>query len=430
MPASENDLALDKRLSQLCALVPLLSLVTPTNVAEEKEKFLATGIEPDFEYRELPNLDELGDELSELRSEDADDPAIANMSQGVINELGLRLEMFRNRGTESFFLTAVEMFGHVDQPTLDLARNLIHRLPEQVAPARSIDADAFAERARTELEHYRTDFPEMTSEVKVSGDISGVLVETGDLYVSRNTRVSEQRVDPLLQHEVGTHLVTYLNGRAQPLQLLSLGLAGYDELQEALGVLAEHFAGGVPPSRMRTLAYRVIAANARSEGADFTECFNTLVGQGCSPNSAFITTMRAYRSGGMTKDAIYLRGLARLLDHLGTGAKLEPLFIGKISFETIPLINELRQRGSLGRTTPATTVSRNARSHRNLERACRRHERRSDGRNRSMRIGFVRQRSRHRTAPIHDKQAGNVLRQPGPRDVGDGCGRSGSECRG
>jgi hypothetical protein len=88
----------------------------------------------------------------------------------------------------------------------------------------------------------------------------------------------------------------------------------------------------------------VVAADLRSNGAAFKECYDGLTALGCSPNIAFSTTMRAFRSGGMTKDVIYLRGLTRLLDHLESGGELAPLYIGKISFDTIPLVGELRAR--------------------------------------------------------------------------------------
>ena len=44
----------------------------------------------------------------------------------------------------------------------------------------------------------------------------------------------------LLHHEVGTHLVTHVNGTHQPIKVLGVGLAGYDETQEGLAVLAEY----------------------------------------------------------------------------------------------------------------------------------------------------------------------------------------------
>ena len=344
MAVSESDLKVDRAVAQICGLAPLLSHVTPTNVSAARRRFLSDRKPPDFEYRELPDIDEIEERLSEIQTEDVNDPTIALLVEGMMKDLRLRLEMFAARGTERFFLTSVEMFGHVDQPTLELAHRILEEVEVSGERKQTVDAHEFAKAARREMAWYRSQYPEMTATVTVSDTVSGVLVETGDLYVGEQVQIAEDRVESLLQHEVGTHVVTYENGRAQPLQMLGLGLAGYDELQEALGVLAEYLAGNLPPSRLRVLAYRVIAAQLRSDGADFTECVDRLEDLGASPAAAFNTTMRAYRSGGMTKDAIYLRGLTRLLDHLASGGEFENLFVGKISFETIPLVRDLSER--------------------------------------------------------------------------------------
>ena len=79
--------------------------------------------------------------------------------------------------------------------------------------------------------------------------------------IGRETRIAERRAEALLQHEVGTHLVTYFNGSSQPLRLLQVGLSGYDALQEGLAVLSEYLVGGLSEARMRTLAARVIAVD-------------------------------------------------------------------------------------------------------------------------------------------------------------------------
>ena len=42
----------------------------------------------------------------------------------------------------------------------------------------------------------------------------------------------------------------------------------------------------------------------------------SLVDAGVSADQAFTITMRVFRSGGLTKDAVYLRGLRELVDHL------------------------------------------------------------------------------------------------------------------
>src|SRR5690606_17407786 len=134
----------------------------------------------------------------------------------------------------------------------------------------------------------------------------------------RRLRVPAHRVDALLQHEIGTHVVTFANGSAQPLGLLATGLAGYEELQEGLAVLSEHLVDGLDTSRLRLLAARVVAVRSVIDGADFVETYRLLAEEhDVDPTTAFTVAMRVHRGGGLTKDAVYLRGLVRLLGYLG-----------------------------------------------------------------------------------------------------------------
>jgi hypothetical protein len=65
---------------------------------------------------------------------------------------------------------------------------------------------------------------------------------------------------------------------------------------------------------------------------------------GFERKTAFGVTVRLHRSGGLTKDAIYLRGFLKLMEHLKDGGDLELLYVGKLAFEHIPIIQELRWR--------------------------------------------------------------------------------------
>jgi hypothetical protein len=44
------------------------------------------------------------------------------------------------------------------------------------------------------------------------------------------------------------------------------------------------------------------------------------------------------------KDAIYLRGIARLLDALAEGTSLDVLFVGKLALDHVPLVQDLLDR--------------------------------------------------------------------------------------
>ncbi|MCB0181239.1 MAG: DUF1704 domain-containing protein, partial [Anaerolineae bacterium] len=215
-----------------------------------------------------------------------------------------------------------------------------------------LNAAAFAERATQEIDYYRQFYPYLSAKVQVRDDIAGLMVSRGNLLISQQSRIPASRVEALIQHEVGTHLLTYFNGRAQPFQQLYTGLAGYEELQEGIAVLAEYLVGGLSRPRLRLLAGRVIAAKRLIEGATFVDTFRELYRTyGFAQRTAFTVTMRIYRGGGLTKDAIYLRGLVEVLQYIKGGGQLDPLFVGKIAADHIPIIKELQWRQVL-RPTP------------------------------------------------------------------------------
>jgi uncharacterized protein (TIGR02421 family) len=235
---------------------------------------------------------------------------------------------------------------------LHTAQDLLHRLPPRSrddSQEGQLDAKAFAERANREIDYYRQSYPALSAQVFIRDDINaGLMVSHGNLLIGKQTRIPARRAEPLLHHELGTHMLTYFNGLAQPLQQLHAGLAGYEELQEGLAVLAEHLGGNLSRPRMRLLAGRVVAAHMLTDGASFSETFASLTNTyQFDQRTAFTITMRIYRGGGLTKDAVYLRGLLRVLDYLKNGGELAPLFVGKIAAAHIPIIRELQWRNVL-----------------------------------------------------------------------------------
>jgi uncharacterized protein (TIGR02421 family) len=176
-------------------------------------------------------------------------------------------------------------------------------------------------------------------------------VSSGRLLIGEDLRLPAERVEALLQHEVGTHVVTWVNGDAQPFRQLATGFADYDETQEGLGVLAEYLVGGLTSPRLRLLAARVIAVDARIDGASFLETFRRLhKDHGFSAGGAFDITTRVYSSGGFTRDHIYLRGFMEVVEYLRDGGPIEPLYVGKIAARHLGVVRELRERGVLAPT--------------------------------------------------------------------------------
>jgi len=114
-------------------------------------------------------------------------------------------------------------------------------------------------------------------------------------------------------------------------------------------VLAEYLVGGLDAERMRVLAARVLAVHALVEGAEFVDAFRMLCEHGFTQRAAFTIVTRVYRGGGLTKDAMYLRGLSGILDYVAEGCDFDRLFLGKYGIRHIPVIDELLLRQVLSR---------------------------------------------------------------------------------
>ncbi|MEX2093925.1 MAG: tyrosine/phenylalanine carboxypeptidase domain-containing protein, partial [Pirellulales bacterium] len=213
-----------------------------------------------------------------------------------------------------------------------------------------VHAEELVAAAREEIDFYHQLLSGFVAKVEIRNDLAASMMVAHDrLFVSATASLARRAIAPLLHHEIGTHLLTYFNGQQQPFQQLYAGLARYEELQEGLAVLAEYLVGGLTRSRLRAIACRVLAVQSMVDGRSFVATFHDLHHehrQGAK--AAFMTTLRVYRGGGLTKDAIYLRGLRDLVQYLAAGHDAEPLYVGKIALEHVPLVQELRRRGIVG----------------------------------------------------------------------------------
>jgi uncharacterized protein (TIGR02421 family) len=194
----------------------------------------------------------------------------------------------------------------------------------------------------------RERYPDLDAVVELRDDIHGVLVVRGRLLVGMRSQIDPQRVEALVQHEVGTHIVTEVNGAAQPLRTLGTGLAGYEATQEGVAVLAEHLVGGLTAERLALLGARTLVVRRRCEEQPFEDTVDELCdAHGFARRAAFDVVLRVHRGGGLLKDAGYLRGLGQALAHVSSGGSLDPLLVGKVSFAALADVEQLLDEGVL-----------------------------------------------------------------------------------
>lgn len=260
------------------------------------------------------------------------------------------LTMLADRNSPDFLYSSMQLYGTVDDQLLKVAEGILAALP---APARDVNTDLiplpeFVAQAEREIAFLKEQYPALDSGVDVRDDVVGLIVSKGRLNVGTDAKIPRHRAQALIQHEVGTHILTYFNGKAQPLHQLYVGSPGYEELQEGLAVLSEWLVGGLDQERMRILAARVVSVYHLTKGCSFVDNFRRLKdAYHFDDETAWDVTMRVHRGGGLTKDAVYLRGLVHLLSYLKEGHELEPLLIGKIRQDYIPIVQELMYRNVL-----------------------------------------------------------------------------------
>jgi uncharacterized protein (TIGR02421 family) len=334
---------LDARLDWLLALSPVGSdaLWTAFDASGRTEV-------PPLRYIDLEtDLDEAREQLHALPVSAIESPLLSELLIEKQRELGRMVDLVRLRGTDGFVAASIELFGGVEPELRTLADHILASVGTGDPLVADTGIDVVLSAVESELAWYRDQDPDFRVAVVADTDIDSLMmVSHGTFYIDANIRLPRARLQPLIQHEIGTHVVTRHNGRRQALRQLEVGLAQYDPLQEGLGVLAEYLAGYLPGERLRVLAARVVAVDMAIHGQGIPAIFDVLHNEHALPtDDAFDVAVRALRGGGLTKDAVYLRGLRDLLVHLHQGGGFEPLFAGKFALSHLDLLDQLLAAG-------------------------------------------------------------------------------------
>lgn len=341
----------DKKLDAIARSFDFLLSITPINMSEAREQFFADGEarEPDFRYRPLTvDPDLVKRDLYQIDLTILEDLLLEQLLCEKRREIDMQLTMLAARNTSAFRAASMLLYGTVAPELLKDAHSILSAVRTKRSPQPVHDAGEVASAARALVDRYRAIDPRFEAKVEVRDDVFGLIVSGGKLMIASDSAIAANRLDALLSHEVSVHLLTYYNGATQGLTIFRTGLAHYEGIQEGLGVFAEWAVGGLTPARLRLLAGRVVAVDAMINGATFVEVYRLLRADfGFGKVRAFDITGRAFRSGGLAKDAIYLKGFVEVIDRAATGASLDAFWLGKIAPDHVDAVEELLRRGLL-----------------------------------------------------------------------------------
>ena len=105
-----------------------------------------------------------------------------------------------------------DSYGAVEPALLTLALRVLEDCPrrEEGGEIAMVDCYAVARKSREMVESYLAEEPGFKARVEIRDDLPPGLMVTGEkLLISRHTVMEQRRVEALLSHEIGVHLLTY-----------------------------------------------------------------------------------------------------------------------------------------------------------------------------------------------------------------------------
>jgi uncharacterized protein (TIGR02421 family) len=340
--------SIDAQLHQLVKDIDILEAVKPLNYLQQRNAFFENhfSIEPRFIYADT-SIDPftLKRSLFNLPLEAIEDPDIYTLYLDVIDSYVDKIDQFKSIGSSEFLYDSLRYYGEPSEKDIRNAQFILH-LPDNPDEQTGdlLDAQAISE-ILTQMaieENYSWQL-QMDETMVANALVSGTKVR-----INSHAILSRTDALALAHHELGVHLVTSLNGKMQPLQILSLGCPLNTMTQEGLAILSEYLSGNLSVKRLKTLALRVMAVHSMIEDKNFRTTFLLLKeNYGVDDNLAYTITARVYRGGGYTKDHLYLKGFSMILTAYEKEKNFNHLLTGKTSLAYLPLISRLISKGIL-----------------------------------------------------------------------------------
>jgi uncharacterized protein (TIGR02421 family) len=329
---------IDNKLDQLVKKIELLNYINPINIEEEKELFFASKftVNPNFKYPKV-NFDsfKLQRELFALKIEEIEDDIIKELYEDIIYEYSGLIECITTIGKgKKFYYNSLKSYGTPTENDVKNAKFILH-FDEEIDIEKSLprfDVHETEELFREFSENYNFTYTIKHSD-KMSA-IAMVLNNDKTLVLNKNYTFSQNDINILTNHEIGVHMVTTMNSLHNELKIFSHGFPNNVETQEGLAVFSEFMSDSITLTRLKQLAYRVIAVDTLEKGYDFKQTFKLLFNRyDLSKEVAFGIALRVHRGGGFTKDYLYLTGLKKVYDYYKDKKDINLLLTGKTAID-------------------------------------------------------------------------------------------------
>ena len=223
----------DSQLAKISDSFDFLLLATPVNIDEAWEEFKKSKFQkrPEFLYRPS-SIDPIliKRQLYKIPIEKIEDPSLSRLFHEQQLSFDRMLTMLYYRNSKDFIYESFLLYGSIESSLLKTAKKILTGIPKtkSVEKSKKMEAREFALLAQKEIDHYKKLYPDFDCKIFLRKDIIGVMVSSGNLLINEKIEIERARAQGLIHHEIGTHALTYFNGKFQPFKQLYVGLPGYD----------------------------------------------------------------------------------------------------------------------------------------------------------------------------------------------------------
>ncbi len=315
-------------------------LINPTNINEEKEKFLNNPtVNPIFTYNDLnPKTIKKKNELSAIFEHPS---LIGSILDKKRIEYIKKIDMLQTIGTEEFTKHSINVYGIPNNFLIEQAKKLLDVKPEKSKPKMNLDdVKPLFNKA------FMAYGFEWQIKEKYMVASAAVTASKKTIFLKKDSRFSMDFVKRLIVHEIGTHALRAENGSLQDFLIFKRGFPGYMGTEEGLAVVNEELAGVLNPFTLKVYAARAIAVNM-AMNSSFVEIYN-FMRQYFSEKISWRIALRAKRGladtskpGGLTKDHLYLDGYFKVKKYIEDGNNIKNLYVGKIGIDDVEIIKKM-----------------------------------------------------------------------------------------
>jgi hypothetical protein len=252
-------------------------------------------------------------------------------------EIERKVDLLEAIGTEEFTKRSRELYGFPNGEVIQKARGILLSKPKSFAKEKttldSENAKKEFEKAFQEygLKKWKVVFKDDLAADALAGKRNTLFVRTGAVF-------APERLQATIAHEVATHILRAENGKKQPYEIFSRGLANYLETEEGLAIYNQNLVLDEKSEKHYWPVVSLLAVEYAEEHS-FREVYDFVRKFGFDKERAWKTALKVKRglrdtseSGGFTKEHIYFSGLQKVEKFVEEGGAAQRAFCWQDNF--------------------------------------------------------------------------------------------------